>query len=43
MRKNCDDAFYARNDVIHLDEKGFNYLTQKILEYSANKQGGFQK
>ena len=41
MRKNCDNAFFAKNDVIHLDEKGFNYLTQKILEYLANKQGGF--
>ena len=38
MRKNCDAAFFARNDVIHLDEKGFSYLAQKILEYLAAKQ-----
>ena len=37
MRKCCNEAFFARNDVIHLDEKGFSYLTQKILEYLANK------
>ena len=37
MRKNCDASFFARNDVIHLDEKGFSYLTQKILEYLAAK------
>ena len=43
MRKTCDAAFFARNDVIHLDEKGFSYLAQKILEYLANKQEGFQK
>ena len=43
MRKTCDAAFFARNDVIHLDEKGFSYLAQKILEYLTNKQEGFQK
>ena len=37
MRKNCDVSFFARNDVIHLDERGFSYLTQKILEYLAAK------
>ena len=37
MRKSCDDAFFARNDVIHQDEKGYNYLALKILEYLSNK------
>ena len=37
MRRSCDDAFFARNDVIHQDEKGYNYLAQKILEYLSNK------
>ena len=30
--------FFARYDVIHLDEKGFNFLSQKILEYLASNQ-----
>lgn len=30
--------FFARYDVIHLDEKGFNFLAQKILEYLANNK-----
>lgn len=38
MRNACDPDFFVRNDVIHQEEKGFNYLTQKILEYLADKQ-----
>ena len=34
----AEPDFFARYDVIHLDEKGFNFLAQKILEYLANNR-----
>ena len=36
MRQAARPEFFARNDVIHLDEPGFSFLAQKILEYLAN-------
>ena len=36
MCRAAETEFFARHDVIHLDEKGFNFLAQRILEYLAN-------
>lgn len=36
MRQAARPEFFARNDVIHLDEPGFSFLAQKILEYLAD-------
>ena len=35
MRQVADNSFFAPWDTIHPDEKGFNFITLKILEYLA--------
>lgn len=35
MRQAADTSFFAPWDTIHPDEKGFNFITLKVLEYLA--------